>query len=54
MDCDLELERGVDKGSLKRGTSRYIDYPFWEMFTVASQTVTGPNRRQQPFTLTSS
>lgn len=28
MDCDLELERGVDKGLLKRGTSRYISYPF--------------------------
>ena len=28
MDCDLELESGVDKGPLKRGTSKYISYSF--------------------------
>jgi len=28
MDRDLEFERGVDKGPLKRGTSKYISYSF--------------------------
>lgn len=49
MDCDLEFERGVDKGPQKRGTSKYISrlLPFRKCSPSVRTSHGTPNRRQQ-------
>jgi len=52
MDCDLELVRGVDKGPLKRGTSKYIRYSALGNVHRPHKVVTGPSKQTPTFNLT--